>query len=514
MVDSTPALDDLISDGLGQGKQQRTAGGGVVRRILPDIVEWVEQRFYIAETKAPIKLQPVQKAVLREFFRQDAEGRFIYRTGLYSTIKKSGKTTIAALVMQWATETWGDYLEIYHLGNKLNQAKERAFKLMKRSIELSPHTDEWELNALSMRHLPTGNVVQALPVNAAGEAGGNHALTTWTEFHGYVYEENNRMWAELQPVPTQPLSFRFVESYAGYEGESMLLWDLWQRGLKGRRVLDEFPVYAAEGGLIAYIDTGKEARRMPWQQDISYYIQAQTEELPHEYMRVHENRWAQTQNAFIDLAVWDSLIDHRPPGSADQRRRVVLAADASVTGDCTALTAVSYDPETDTAIEERTQVWSPDGVPLDYSETLEPAIHDAFKRFNVVKLVCDPYQLHDMITRLQKRYGEAAVQAFDQGAARVESDTALLMRLRQGRFRHRGDPTVRTHVQNADTKAAGDKAIRIIKRKQTAPIDAVIAISMAAQMAHELLATPKAGKITALPSIADIRKRKRRDSGR
>ena len=159
---------------------------------LPPIDEWAEDNFFIVETKRPIVLQPVQRTVLKEFTRRRDDGRFLYATLLYSTIKKSGKTTIGGLYQRWACETWGDYGECYHMGNKLGQAMERAFRLTKISIELggARYMKDWDISKTRLTHIPTNSFIKALPVNAAGEAGGNQRLTTWTELHGYKYDED------------------------------------------------------------------------------------------------------------------------------------------------------------------------------------------------------------------------------------------------------------------------------------------------------------------------------------
>ncbi len=456
-----------------------------------DVVDWAEDNFYIIEGKRKIVLHDIQKIVLREFFRRGEDGRFIYRTGLYSTIKKSGKTTVAALVMQWAAEQWGDYGEIFHLGNKREQAQKRAFKIAKRSIEMSHNKNDWEIASLSLTHLPTKSVIQALPVNAAGESGGNQRLTTWTEAHGYVYEENERMWTELQPIPTQFFSFRFLESYAGYEGESNLLKTIWDRALeRGHRIHPDFPIYAVpEEGLIAYIDDGIAARRMPWQTP-DYYIKAEAEEMPHEYLRIHHNKWVTSQNPLVDIGLWDRLAtDDRPalPGRTD----VVISVDASVSGDCTSLAIVSYDPVNDIVTELETYVWEPpaDGK-IDYDETVKPIMDYAFSTYRVIGVAYDEYQMHNFMTEYKKttrfRHRKDFFYAFPQTSERLKSDTDLLRRIRQENLQHSGDETLRQHIKNADSKASGDKAIRIVKRHTKLKIDAVIALSMASWRIYQL----------------------------
>jgi len=56
-----------------------------------------------------------------------------------------------------------------------------------------------------------------------------------------------------------------VASYAGYLGESVLLWELWQRALAGQRDDGDLPVYhASDASLLALIDVGEASWRMPW----------------------------------------------------------------------------------------------------------------------------------------------------------------------------------------------------------------------------------------------------------
>ncbi|HML23555.1 MAG TPA: terminase large subunit [Aggregatilinea sp.] len=461
----------------------------------PDIVEWAEECFYIPETRRPIRFQPHQKTLLRLMTQLQPDPvwawRFAWTTLMWSTIKKSGKTAISALYARWAAETWGPFQEIYNLGNKLQQAQARAFKRVKMSILLSPPAvqDRWEMTATKLLHKPSGSEITALPINDAGEAGSNQSLTVWTELWGFQYEEALRMWDEMQPVPTRPLSQRFVDTYAGYEGESELLWSLWQLALnEGVRLDDDLPVYGVPAaGLIAYIDTGEAARRMPWQQGEAgrtYYANQKKIERPHNYDRLHNNFWTSSVNALIQMAVWDRLIYER--GRVSDDVPVWLAADAAVSGDSMALMAVTVMGEV--VIELETWIWEPPkGGKLDYDETLLPAVEAALQRYRVMGVAYDEYQLHSDMTRLAKRHQSIPFFAFPQGAARVLADTHFVKRVHEGRFRHTGNTALRQHVQNADGKEQlGGEAIRIVKRTELKKIDAAVTASMASEYATEL----------------------------
>lgn len=454
---------------------------------LPDIVGWAEENFYIIETARPIIFQPHQRDILRIMSAQRGDGRFEWTTLIYSTIKKSGKTAAAALYARWAAETWGPYQEVYNLGNKLQQAKDRGFRIAKRSIELAPSAikEQWDIQQTIMTHRPSGSFIQALPIAGAGEAGGNQSLTLWTELWGFQYDEALLMWDELKPVPTRVLSQRFIDTYAGFEGVSALLKKLWDLGLMGERLHDSLPIYGnREAGLCAYIDTGVEARRMPWQRGIEgqrYYAEQEASENPLNYRRHHLNEWVTSQDALIEMPMWDALEMEGPMAV----ERVVVGVDASVSGDCTALSVVGLDTD-GTIIEASTQIWKPNGK-LDYGQTLEPALEAVLTRYKVVCVAYDPYQLHDLMTRLEKKYRRVVWYAFPQGGERLQADTALVNRIRQGTLIHSGNQALREHVQNADGKMSGDSALRIVKRQQDRPVDGVVALSMGAWKAAELL---------------------------
>jgi len=467
--------------------------------VLPDICDWAEDGhgFYIAETRRPIVLEPHQRTILRKFSEQNVTtGRFRYTTCIYSTIKKSGKTTVSGLYSRWSAETWGSFGEIYNLGNKLPQAQGRAFRKVKQSILLAPPAvrEQWEITATRLTHLPSGSEIVALPINDEGEAGSNPSLTVWTELWGYQYEDALRMWDELQPVATRPLSQRFIDTYAGYEGESELLWSLWRLALdEGERVDDELPIAArGNAGLIAYIDTGVAARRMPWQQGDEgrrYYEQQAKSERPHNFARLHLNEWRASVNALLPMPIWDQLVyDRRQLGD---NVPVWLAADAAVSGDSMALIAVTVQLEGDaeTVYELETWVWEPPkGGKLDYDTTLLPAVESALRRWRVMGVAYDEYQLHSDMTRLAKKYPKVPFYAFPQGAPRVVADTHFVKRVvQEGRFRHTGNPKLRAHIQNADGKELmSGEALRIVKRTETKKIDGAVAASMASEYATEL----------------------------
>jgi hypothetical protein len=108
--------------------------------------------------------------------------------------------------------------------------------------------------------LNNGTIVTAIPVDYSGEAGANQGLVSHDELWGLVTELQRRLYDELTPVPTRKNSIRLITTYAGFEGESALLEDLYhqifdeQHNVKkevSQPLGQDFPAYA-KGDLFVY----------------------------------------------------------------------------------------------------------------------------------------------------------------------------------------------------------------------------------------------------------------------
>jgi len=478
----------------------------------PNIADWAEANFYIptdiGQNKL-IKLLPHQRVILELFFNP-AHAQALncgpnFQTLVYSTIKKSGKTAIAAVVARWITETWGSHSEVFSLANDLEQARGRIYQAALTSIELDPSfrrqhkgiPHRWRIIERQATHLPSSSTLKAVSADYKGEAGSNPVATLWSELWGYESESSIRLWEELTPVPTRPRSIRYVETYAGYEGESAILNELEDRIKKdGIRLtrhqlinlgLDwpfpdaELPFYYhPPTRTFAYWDTGLAARRMPWQTP-EYYSAQEGELRPSAYRRLHLNERVSNAETFIQKEWWSRLA--RTSSPLTKNTPIVVAADASVTGDCTALVAVSRDPAQPDQVEQHLcRVWHPTAaLPLDYSQTIEPTLREWCKNYNVVQIAYDAYQLHDLMTRLRND-GVAWTRSFSQNAERSIADKQLFDLIRDARIHHTGDPTLAEHLYNCGAKVpAGDNSrLRLVKKAQRSKIDAAVALSMAA----------------------------------
>ena len=189
------------------------------------------------------------------------------------------------------------------------------------------------------------------------------------------------------------------------------------------------------------------------------------------------------QRFLPSMLLWDGCKASIP--ALTEYESMVIALDAAVVNDCFAMVGVTRHPANDEIVAVRfVQVWEPKGRALDYLGTeAEPGpemvLRRLAERYNIICVVYDPYQLHDFATRLM-REGVAWFKEFGQGAPRLESDQQLLSLIMQRRLMHDGNETLRQHMDNADRKLNDDGKLRIVKREDSAKIDAGVALGMAA----------------------------------
>ena len=107
------------------------------------------------------------------------------------------------------------------------------------------------------------------------------------------------------PSPMRKISLRLVTTYAGFEGESELLEKLYKRGLGQPQIGPD--LYAGNGLLMFWSHTPV----APWQDEA--WIEGQRIALrPHQFLRMIENRFAHSEEMFIDPAWWDACAIARP----------------------------------------------------------------------------------------------------------------------------------------------------------------------------------------------------------
>lgn len=447
----------------------------------PDAADWIEENFYIPELKGPMKLEPYHKAALREATRRDADGNFIYSTIVWSDIKKSIKSCIAAAVGLWRgfSIDWGSIIIV---ANDLKQADSRVGFYMRRAIELNPRMLALSRIRNYMIHLPNRTSIESVAIDPTGEAGSNADMVIFSELWGAHQEAQKRMWTETTLPPNKfGKSQRWVETYAGFSGESPLLEQLYELGVMQGRTLDlgipGLEVYANDAARLFVM--WNTSPRCPWQSP-EYYAQEAAALPPNQFLRVHRNQWVTSLDTFVPLEWWEGCKGELPP--LEHNEQMVFAIDAGVSSDCFAIVGVSR-RNTNVYVRYANVWYPPPGGKIDFSQP-EAEIRRLAGKYNVVEWAYDEYQLHDMAKRLM-RDGVGWFRAFSQSRERLVGDKNLQDLIRERRIVHTGDPKLTEHITNANAKLDGDK-LRLVKRSELLKIDMAVALSMASAEAVRL----------------------------
>ena len=492
-----------------------------------DVTDFATKKFYVPETGAPIYLFPHQALILKLMFDPKCARYFGvangFQTLVFSTIKKSGKTTLAALAARWVTEEWGNFNEVYSIANDKEQSRGRVYAKALQSIQLDPRwvrstgqsgeiPGYWRVIERDATHVPSGSYMRAVSNDYKGEAGANPTATFWSELWGYTLEASRRLWDELTPVPTRPRSIRFVETYAGFENESTLLNQLYTKvtsedagaqpvtredlanlGMEWPFPPDQdrvLPLYVNRNlRSFAYWDEDEplgRSRRMPWQTR-DYYAAQAGEMRPEVFDRLHRNKWVSSVSAFIPKEWWTACRPLPEDGIEPLTLNdpIVVAIDASVSGDCTAMVAVSRHPirRSDT-VARLARSWTPPAHgKMDYGapEGLKETLKEWIRKYNVVQVAYDPYQLHDVMTELRQT-DDVWAREFSQGDERMIADFGLYTDIRDRRIvDDTQSPELLEHLQNAGARIPKDSntKLRIVKKSEDKKIDLAVCLSMA-----------------------------------
>ena len=482
---------------------------------MKSFVQWVDEgNFWIrgaydpvTDTEAPrgpLKLLPHQRRVLGHCLDPDSKGRLPYTTIIYSCPKKSGKTTIGAAVGAWFTAEAVDDTTTFCLAGDYEHAMGRMFDdLLFDAVHVRPSSLQGKLSQRNKKDLltfPGNKTIQALAQEYKSASGSRHALTLWDELWTYVSDTSRRMWIEMTPIsiPGVPISLRFVSTYAGFEGESDLLWGLYDKIVnEGTAVigLEDIchedtgePTCWENGRMFAYWDS---AHRMPWQTEEYYAEQMASTMKANEYARLHENRWTFGSEPFMDIKWWDrvEVLDGDLIHDVKNDRRqlpVVIGCDASTKHDSTAVIGVQYDYISDQLSIAFHRIWTPTPEePMDFEKTLEQYILDRHNEgFNIAAIVYDPTQLHRSMTRLATTISN--IKEYTQTLSNMTkcSETLYSVFKNQKLWVYR-DAELRDHIKHAQAEDKG-KGFRIVKPKKAAVhhTDAAIALAMAVQEAY------------------------------
>ncbi len=472
----TPESRDRQKANLNKGREKRAIKVNDIRRkpgpFSPvynnNIIRFLEDHYYIPETKAPVKLEGWQKEkIFIPLFELDPEtGLRRYNLGLVGLPKKNAKSTMAAMIANYFLFQDEEFGEIILTANSKDQSSWIIFDKLKKSLlmnrEQFKHVKILD-DAIEVKK--TRTVARIIAPNYRTASGTNPSLTLWDELWAFELDTARKFWDELSesPVRKQPLALVF--SYAGFDEDS-LLFELYKSGLEGK---DPKMFFLWEHKNLASWITKD-------------YLRTQKRRLrPNTYLRLHENRWTSSESAFIPLEQWDDCVDrtHKPliPGVIPSPP-LYCSIDIGIKHDSSAVVGVYRDRSL--VKLGMAECWIPSKKqPLDIDESVGRYLREANKSFNLKVVYYDPYQCHQLATELKKE--GIRMEEFPQTTDRLTQMGQNLYNLitggnlllyPHGEMRRHAEKTLAKEVQ---------RGFRLIKGKASQRIDLIIALAMACQ---------------------------------
>lgn len=435
-----------------------------------DVCRYLEDHFYIVETKKPIVLEPWQKErILQPLFKIDAAtGLRKHTLALLGMPKKNGKSALSAAILNYFLFQDVEYGELILAANSREQSSWVIFDKLKKSLQMNKHQLEHvSINDDYIENRETGTVARVIAQNYKTASGSNPSLVVFDELWSFEDTESDnarKFYEELTTVPTRKQPLTVITTYAGYDEET-LLFDLYKKGLANQDPKMFF--FWSHENLASWI-TQK-------------YLDTQKSRLrPNTFLRLHCNMWTSGEDQFIDIADFDACVDvnHRPmledPG---KELRVIAAVDIGTKSDTSAVVAVAKRDNRIILVTHRK--WTPSSEnPIDIEETVEKYLLELKDKFNIIEVRYDPYQFHRSGTSLAKE-GLNMVE-FPQTVPNLTEMGQNLFDLIKGKnLLLYKDDDMRAHAQNARAQET-PRGFRIVKGKSTKKIDLMIALAMAA----------------------------------
>jgi phage terminase large subunit-like protein len=198
---------------------------------------------------------------------------------------------------------------------------------------------------------------------------------------------------------------------------------------------------------------------------------------PWQWRRFACGIWTEGEEPWIDPAMWDRLKDAGL--ELDPDAPTWVGVDVGVRKDSTAIVTVAARGDGEVAVKARVLRPMEGGLPL---EVVEAAVRETCEGLDVRSVLFDPWTFRRSAEILAA--DGLPMQEFPQSPERMANASENLYRLIEaGQLVHDGDPVLRAHVVAGVTKET-ERGWRLVKDPKLArPIDALIALAMAAMPA-------------------------------
>jgi phage terminase large subunit-like protein len=442
-----------------------------------DPVAFVHDVLINPQTAKPFQLYQAEVTFLREAVRLGPDGRLLYPDLMFCGPKKSGKRGFAAMIGIYMTVVLGGLRgEGFVLANDEDQSVAGVFTAMVNIIQASPLLrSSVKVTANRIAFVSTGAFIEAKPNDYRGFAGVNPTISIYDELWGFEAERSRRLFDEGVPSPARAISCRLIVSMAGFQGESLLLEERYQRGLRGDEIAPD--LYATPGELLMYWTRELKA---PWQSQ-QWVEQMRADLRPHQFLRMVRNEFVSSETSFTTMADWDRCVD---PGAApvwaSPGLPVFAGVDASYKHDDSAIVICTREADGRVRVVWHKIFHPTSAQPLDFEETIERELRELGGRFSLQQVYVDPFQMVSLNQRLVKA-GVPIVEYQQTLPHLTAMSTNLYELIRGGRLITYADDYVRTCVGRATAvEGSNGRSWKITKERSSHKVDVVVALAMAA----------------------------------
>ncbi len=303
-------------------------------------------------------------------------------------------------------------------------------------------------------------------------------------------ERSRRMWEEMTLPPTVPHPMKVVVTYAGYKGESKLLWEMYQKLVLNGKPLEKFKHLVNRKGRPIITHIGRQFAlwddqpRMVWQTK-EYYREEKESLRPMKFLQLHRNEWVTSEEAFIPENFYTrAIVLDRPllydPDSEFRKHPISIGVDIGIKHDDAAIVGTYYDPKEGKCKQAFHDIWKTDPeYPLDIEHTVENKLVEMNELFNIVAVLYDPYQFHRSATTLKTK-GLPMIEYAQSESNMTAASQNLYDLYKTQRIEHYSADDMEEQVTLAAAKNKG-RGFRLVKDDESgAPNDAAIALAMSA----------------------------------
>lgn len=433
------------------------------------VIDWIESWCVVPDgdhAGEPFVLTEEQGQFLLWHYRLDESGRFVYSRGSQLVrAQKWGKGPLTAAMIcaeaegpvlfshwdengepvgrPWATP----WIQITATSEDQTDNVYRALRPMIELgplAELIPDTGETRIN------LRNGGRIEPVTSKARSRLGQRVTFCVSDETHSWTKQNGMRSLADTQRRNLAGMGGRWVETTNAWNPADESVAQQTSDSPDG--VYVDFPE-TPPGSIRNRVERRKVLKRVyagSWWIDLDR-IDAEVVELlgrdPAQAERFFLNRIVAAEGAAFDFEQWSSLARAEPVADGVQ---VVIGVDGARWRDALAVVAT----EVESGFQWPLGIWErPPGVeeyehPFD---EVDGVLVDAFERFSVARVYCDPQWIEPLIEKWQGRWGEKRIISWlthrprpIAWAVRKYADA-----ISSGDLSHDGDPTFGRHIAAA-----------------------------------------------------------------